>query len=173
MVDVETLSTSPQAVILTIAGVKFVRGEEPTRDVVTTFYRKIDKESCLRVGLTIDPSTEKWWESKPEAVRRECFEGERIPLKKALTDLCEWFKGSTYVWSNGSSFDIPILTTAMTRCNITPPWKFWNIRDCRTAIDFGGVQSREMPKADHNSLNDCFRQIIGVNKAIRNLRLTY
>jgi exodeoxyribonuclease VIII len=74
------------------------------------------------------------------------------------------------MFGNGASFDNVILGEAYKRCGLKVPWNFWNDRCLRTLMDIGGVKSYELPQdKKHNALYDCYRQIVGYNKAMKNL----
>lgn len=56
MLDLETLSTRTNAVILVIAAIKFNRNDpELPLERLQTFYRRIDIQSCVEVGMHTDP----------------------------------------------------------------------------------------------------------------------
>jgi hypothetical protein len=57
-------------------------------------------------------------------------------------------------------------------CDLTPPWKFWNLRDTRTLYDIGKVNLKDFEKSGvpHNSLYDCYKQTLGLHKALENLK---
>ena len=51
-----------------------------------------------------------------------------------------------------------------------PPWVFWDVRDTRTLYDIGKVYVNSLPKGNaHHAVHDCYRQIVGVHRALRNL----
>ena len=55
MIDIETLSTRPNAVILTIGAIKFDRkGPLKKLEEMDQFYVRISKESCELSGMIID-----------------------------------------------------------------------------------------------------------------------
>jgi len=167
MIDLETLSTQYNAVILVIAAIKFEIHEKKEID---HFYERIDINSCKQLGMVECKKTRKWWMNQPKAIRDEAFSGNRSSIFNVLKKFTKWFSGSTYIWSNGSSFDIPILDEAYRRCKLQAPWRFFNIRDVRTLYHLGDIYSNDIPKENmHNALSDCRRQIIGVRLAIENL----
>lgn len=172
MIDIETLSTKNNASILTIGAIKFSRNNNlPDIENCSKFYRRISKDSCDIIGLHTDPNTIDWWNSQSEEAKHEIFTHEnRISLKQALEEFSEWFSNSKCIWSNGSVFDITIMTNAYELCNIEPPWKFWNIRDVRTICDIGKVNLKNIPNHNHhNAISDCYIQIIGIKKALSNI----
>jgi DNA polymerase III epsilon subunit-like protein len=56
MVDLETFGNNSHSVIVSIGAVVFDKN-----GTYETFYRLIDAESCVRVGLKMDVSTVQWW----------------------------------------------------------------------------------------------------------------
>lgn len=156
MIDVETLSTMPNAVIATIAAIKFTRGSrEPPVD---RFYERID----LRFldGFHVCNDTLTWIGRQSYDVQNEILGTDgvkRIELKTALTRFKEWIGSEfVYVWSHGSMFDIVILEHAFRKCDIAHPWKFWNVRDTRTIYDVGKIK---LDRNSHNAIADCENQI--------------
>ena len=103
MLDLETLSTRPNAVILVIGAIKFNRGEKwkdscnkKDLEKLDFFYTRIKIDSCVKAGLHIDPSTQKWWEEQNEESKYEALTNDkRVSLKEALKSFKEWFEGNT------------------------------------------------------------------------------
>ncbi len=172
MLDIETYSTRPNAVILTIGAAKF---NPRTGNSYSSFYRRVDIDSCKKLNMDIDPNTEDWWSIQDEKVRNEAIgkEGIRIPLKQALTELSTYLYGCTYIWAKSPSFDCVILTTAYRLCNMVTPWKFWNERDCRTLYWLAGISNKDVcpENGAHNAVEDCYAQIKGVKMAYDKLLL--
>ena len=174
MLDLETLSTKNNAIILVIGAIKFNRedkwGDNFTVDNISKskkFYKRIKIRSCEEIGLDRDKSTEEWWEKQNDCVREEAFgyEKERIDIKDALLKFSKWFGKSRCIWGNGSIFDITIITEAYNRCGIEVPWKFYNVRDVRTILDINNVRLSEFNNsAKHNALYDCFYQVKALQK---------
>ena len=181
MLDLESLSTRPHAVILVIGAIKFRRGETWSEKPIDLknrdcFYRRIKIDSCVNAGLHIDPQTEKWWSEQDEDVRYDALENpDRVTLKTALREFKDWFGGHhrTKIWGNGSGFDCTILGEAYKRCGMEIPWKFWLERDLRTIMDLGDVRACDLPQYQkHQALWDVYRQIIGFQRAEKNLGLS-
>lgn len=173
MVDLETLSVKNNAIILTIGAIKFQRNKQwPDTYSITDipdkniFYRRINITSCEKIGLHRDPSTESWWKKQDLEAYNEAFgyESERVDIKVALREFSKWFGISTYIWGNGSIFDITILSEAYLRCNLDVPWKFYNVRDLRTILDICNIKSCSLNTNKHNALYDCFFQIKDIQK---------
>lgn len=174
MVDLETLSTSPNACILTIGAVKFCR-RGPVQSLLEsrTFYRRIDVQSCIKLGLDISKETQDWWNTQSKAAQYEAFEHkERVQLKEALVDFARWFRGARHIWSHGDDFDCVILSSAYEACGLDVPWKFWSTRDTRTLFDLANINIRDFPiKEEHHALYDAYRQVLGVRKGLVKLEI--
>jgi DNA polymerase III epsilon subunit-like protein len=162
MIDIETLSTQSNALILTIGAVKFNRTTElPSLENCETFYKRINIESCKVLGMHIDPSTENWWSIQDKKTRYEAIENpDRYPIKDVLKEFSKWYKGSKYIWGHGDDFDCVILTNAYKACKMKVPWQFWNTRDTRTIFDIAGIHVNDVPVTEaHHALHDAYRQV--------------
>ena len=170
MIDLETLSVLPNAVILTIGAVKFIRAG-PTLPLKesTSFYRRVDIQSCLDVGLVTSEDTQKWWKGQSEAVRFEALEcKERICLEQCLNEFSLWFRDVRNIWSHGDDFDCVVLASAYQACELSPPWKYWNTRDTRTLFDLAEIKLPSLPNGQaHHALNDAYHQMVYTKKALR------
>ena len=167
MIDIETLSTRTDATVLTIGAVRFDRHAPPDADP-DTFYRRIDRASCEVLGLHVDPDTEAWWaRQSAEAQHEALHHPERVPLENALRDFAQWVGTSKLVWAKSPDFDCKILETACGRLGVTVPWKFWNVRDVRTAMDLGGVRNSDLQQgSEHTAIGDCLKQVAAVKMAV-------
>lgn len=173
MIDIETMSIKPNALILTIGAIKFNREDEVVNlEDMDTFYRRIQYNEENNNNFHICPDTQKWWDNQHYDAQYEAFHHpERKPLENCLKELLEWFGNSQYVWANGSVFDIPILEHSFRVCGIEIPWKFWNIRDVRTIMDVGNIKKGDInKKGQHMALYDCFWQIKAVQKSFKNIK---
>lgn len=186
MLDLETLSVRPHAVILVIGAIKFNRYEKYSDQMddknlnkLDTFYRRITINSCEEIGLHKDEDTVKWWFNQKDEVKYEALVNpDRVSLQDALKDFSIWFnkenniKNRIYIWGNGSDFDISILGEAYKRCDIKIPWNFWLVRDLRTILDVGNVRMCDLPQTKlHHALYDCYRQIVGLQRSLSNLNM--
>jgi DNA polymerase III epsilon subunit-like protein len=172
MLDLETFGVNSDSAIVVIGALKFTR-DLPHVDIdkMDSFYRKVDSASCEAIGMHIESATVSWWKKQAADIREEVFSGDRIPIKQALSEFSEWYKGGSYIWSQGANFDIPILSTAYRRCGMTEPWSYWSARDTRTLYDVTGLSKKDLPsEGAHNALKDCWRQVYGVKECVNRLR---
>ena len=170
MVDIETLSTRPNATIMSIGAIKFDR-KSPIKKLeeMEQFYIKITRESCEALGMRTDPETVAWWNSQDEAIRYEALENQenRVEIKDALRQFKKWIGRSSIVWGNGDDFDCVILDQAYKECSMETPWKFWNTRDVRTVLDLTKIRACDLPANEkHHPVHDCYRQIWGVKTGL-------
>ena len=172
MIDIETLSTQNNALILTVGAIKFSRAKdiEPL-EKTDNFYRRIDITSCKKLNMDIDNNTVQWWNKQTKEARYEAIENkDRQDIKDVLLELTNFIKNSKYIWANSPNFDCVILENAYRCCELEIPWKFWNLRDCRTIYDLGNTSLKSITaETKHNSLEDCYNQIFCLNKAYKKL----
>lgn len=175
MIDIETLATTPNSAILTIAAVKFNRKDEiKPLEKLDTFYSRIQHGSCQKLGMYVDVETVRWWNLQTTDAKYEAFDNpDRTHIKDSLLKLADFLKGCKCVWANSPNFDCVILENAFKLCEIEVPWKFWNLRDCRTVYDLGKVNLKSFSslKDSHNALNDSYNQIRALLQAFENLKI--
>ena len=175
IIDIETLSTKTNALILTIGAIKFNR-KDCIKDIkeMETFYLRVDIDSCKKLKMDIDNDTIKWWENQDTNISYEALynDKDRINIKDALNKLSLFIKNSKYIWANSPNFDCTILENAFNVCELDIPWKFWNLRDCRTVYDLAKFSLNSLSSSkDHNALNDCHKQYIALKKCFEILKL--
>ena len=86
MIDLETLSTKPNATILTIGGVKFdpYTYAEPSQGM----YFRVDVDSQTTMGRDVQQETVEWWGKQADDVREEALgDGDRIDLKYLIKQI--------------------------------------------------------------------------------------
>lgn len=177
-IDLETLSTSPAAVILSIGAVAVCEESGQQRQ----FYAACSVAS--QQDRKTDASTIDWW-SKQTADAREAFDfarSEDCPtLADGLRRLTEWIGqlGETHevhVWGNGANFDIAILEHAYKELSPFVPWNFRKVRDMRTLYDitlrFGLDIKANTARVGthHNALGDAQFQADVVIESLRQIQ---
>ena len=171
MIDLETLATTPDAVILQIAAVKF----DPFDDYLTRGVGLADLQT-LDIMVDVDsqpdrnvnPETLDWWAQQDPQVQERIFSPDnRVAFKDALMTLHRFvWNSSGRIWCQGTSFYISILEHAYRAIDHPYPWRYWQAMDVRTVMNLYRVP---MPPATHDAMEDCFRQIIGLQKALKGL----
>ena len=168
MVDLETMATTPSAVILTLGAVHF---DPYNAGIIDTLYLKFNIEDQDALKRDVDPGTIAWWAKQDPAIMEEAFglEG-RVPLNDAMDQFHKFAWGCKTFWSHGSIFDLVILENLLRQMNRPIPWDYFRIRDTRTLFDLG--QSPEMPQGSkHNALEDAIRQAVGVQNVYKKLKI--
>lgn len=174
MIDLETLGTNPDCVFISIGAVEF---DPNTGEFGRECYKVLSIQDQESLGRTMTLSTLQWWK-RQSAEARKVLEEAKAPnadlMSSCLTDFKAWLPPSCVVWGNGSTFDIAILENAYTQINLTPRWRFWNVRDVRTIVDLAkGIVERptEVQGTAHNALDDAKHQARYVSRmwiALRN-----
>lgn len=193
MVDVETLSSRPDAALISIGAVWFdpweddlwvwdsppdVYGFDPER----TFSQNITFDSAIQYGH-IKGETVAWWmgakeDSPNQEARDALFTPEPKPLGQVLFEFGQWV-GQTRVkdedplmWSH-ATFDPPVLTFAFEAVKKPMPWKFRAQRDMRTISweAFGPHRMGGIPEdREHIAIWDAWREVFMAQKALQTIR---
>lgn len=154
MIDIETGGKKPGCIVLSIGAVYFDRrGNTGDR-----FYASMGF-NAMPYGHTC-PDTMKWWSEQSEQARADAFGGTEDPRDVAQR-FAKFIKPDCLPWGNGSVFDITILEAWFDAVGVQCPWKFWNVRDVRTAVDLLGINLKLFKREGtfHNALDDCLHQI--------------
>lgn len=150
MIDLETLSTRVDAVILSIGAVKFDENK-----IIDDFYAPVQKGS--QPGRRIDQSTLDWWkEQSPEAFNAAFFDPNAMPLRNALAFLANWVDPDAKIWANSPDFDCSILAHAYGDQGV--PWKFYNTRCLRTMRELAPQVDKPTNTCVHDALADATAQ---------------
>jgi hypothetical protein len=167
MIDLETLSTRPDAMIVSIGAVEF--GPGGLGDV---FYGVVDP---ARSSGHIDPATVAWWMRQSD-LARSIFSQSGDALSATLRALFDFIRANRWVysltpscriWAHGAAFDIPILENAIRREGLVVPWHYRAIRDTRTILDLAGIKVQGSEDSKHLALDDAAAQALAVIEAAR------
>lgn len=149
MLDLETLGNRPGSALVAIGAVKFGNGE-----ILDEFYRRIDAESCVQLGLEMDTSTVMWWLKQADGPRLEITQPGKH-LCEVLMDFSQWVADpDAEMWGNGAAFDNALLAAAYHVAARKAPWKFWNDRCYRTMKNLHPEVPMERGGEHHHALDD-------------------
>ncbi len=160
MIDLETLSTEPDAVVMTIGAVKFdpYTNAEPH----APFYLRCDvEEQSEQLGRRIDDDTIAWWGRQSQEIQDEAFgdQHERVTIDEMTRQLNRWCVGLDYLWCQGPTFDFTILQDLYKNIQKPVAWNYWQIRDSRTLFSLMPRDPRkDIQEQLHNALADCYFQ---------------
>ena len=178
MVDLETLGTDSNAIILTIGAIPFAPDGTHLVEPESYFYEKVNLNSYNEYKnneFSIDWGTLIWWLKQDSEPLREAFlDTPRYPIWDVMQDFVNWINiicdmcgdHNVNIWSHGKDFDVVLLENAFKICNIDCPWDYVDTRDTRTLYALAGVDMNcvGIPggyKA-HNAIGDCLKQIEGI-----------
>lgn len=177
MLDLETLGTGRNSVILSIGAIRF----DPYADTALEcepFYVEFDKHGLAlqqRMGLNIDARTVEWW-MRQSVLARRVFEPAfpKDPVQ-ALQDFAEYVEQvpKTKIWGNGADFDNVLLGDMYEAFSVVRPWSYSRNRCFRTLKGLPGA-----PKllhrygVQHNGRDDAITQAQHLQEIYKWLRLT-
>jgi hypothetical protein len=181
MTDIETLSTLPNAAIITIGAVMFdPRGEDTEESLrpQAQLFGPISFESNEKEGRHISASTIAWWLKQSPEAQAGLFEGNVVPLRAALESFRQWVNNAkpapTRFWAKDPDFDGVILQDAFRDLGLMWPFRFWESRSVRTTMELayppGGLRG-EFPQIGvgvaHNAVDDSIRQALSIQHAYK------
>lgn len=153
--DIETLSTVPNSMILSIGAVAVCKGK-----IVAEFYQNIDPTNFENNGYEASVSTLNWWNSPERAEAKKDLQDDQVPMYTALKLFGQWCKEvkGEQIWGYGSDFDVVILKNAFDKEDIEWPFDFWNHRCLRTLCDVLCIKVPRDKGVHHNAFADAVNQ---------------
>ena len=156
MLDLETMDTTPNSVIVQVGACYFDR---ITGETDEGFLVNIKVSSCLKAGLDVSGDTIEWWFKQSNVSWLENLK----PLYGSLRTLYNYAASCEWVWSH-STFDFPIIMNAYQKVKLDSPFHFRQARDLRTLVDLAGIpykksEDRKDQEDQHNALSDCKYQV--------------
>lgn len=188
MVDLETLGTRQDTIVLEISAVEFNRY---TGEIGEVFDAKLDIDDQLSYRRSLSRETLQWWFKQDEAAIKNVFDdvvgGIKIQTSKALYEFSNFVKrcdnkcNSDFdrrvvkLWGNGSIFDLGILQNMYETCicNVKLPWKFWAVNDVRTIVDLNPDVKKncEFDGTPHCAVDDCKHEIKYLVETLKTIKV--
>lgn len=170
-IDIETLSTRGNAVVLSI-GICFFDDEkwQPFDDIVKNGIELFFCQETQKTdGRHVMASTIEWWEQQGDKAQR-CLNPESPIHPREFYQYFEAFcerSGQNINWvtrnakwvCRGPQFDVAIMESLFFDYNVSPPWKYYKVRDIRTWLECHGLEDNLKLKKPanmvaHNALHD-------------------
>jgi hypothetical protein len=172
MVDLETLDTQQSAAIVSIGAIVFDPRANGIQDE-HHFSVTIDQKSNEAHGRTVSQDTLDWWSVQSQEAQDNTFNGPHTEFSTAIRFFCHWVNGlqptCTRIWAKDPDFDVAILRHACQKLNLFFPFKFWEARSCRTAMEMaypeGDFPQMAMDGPKHDSLADAKLQAMEIQHA--------
>ncbi len=179
MVDIETFSTNPKAVVTQIAMVPFTKDEVFHTKALNVY---VEIQPQLDVGREVNANTLLFWLEQSEHARTELADGLKrysVSPRDAMTKVFTWpslmletnWKSIAGVWSKSPQFDITILESLFRDFGREAPWtkKFRTVRDVRAYADFlpADHKSADLTGFEHEAVYDCLKQIETVQAVMK------
>lgn len=151
MVDLETLGTAPDSIIVSIGAVVFDE-------------RGIQDEGSWNLHLDqperhLDINTMKWWMQQSDEARKVFANRETVALRHALEELALQFDKETRIWSYGANFDEVLLANAYHQIGRGTPWSYKHVRCLRTVRAMYKDVTVVEQGTKHNALDDARWQV--------------
>ena len=166
VLDIETLSLRPNALVLSVSAIGF-----NPMEITTNFSNNSTLDILLNLddqpNRDINDDTVSWWSRQNPIIQKKVFGEEgRISVVEAIDQITKFCWLKDRIWIQGPTFDVPVLNNLFEEYGKGLPWAYHTIRDSRTLLDLIPIESES---ATHDSLADCIRQAIMIQKALSGL----
>jgi hypothetical protein len=150
MLDIETFSTQPNALVVSVGVVNLWNDE--------SFFARLDLTG--QQNRHIDPNTVLWWMQQSEEAQAHLHEKPHISLTEQLYEFVDFLGYKPIMWAKPVSFDCVIMETLLTENNIKIPW-FHRDKRCVHSIrsQHDNWQKDDVPMTAHHPVEDCRSQI--------------
>jgi hypothetical protein len=167
MLDLETMSSRPNAAIASIAAVAF----DPSliysvEDFKDKFYVNVDLNQ--QPYRHFDGNTIYWWLKQDKAASDQLLSNVVLP-DQALQAFTDWYKkvDGKATWAYGATFDHVVLQTMFNDRLMQNPIHYRNQLCMRTIVRLFQRKRPEIPGlVAHNALDDCIVQAIWLQECI-------
>lgn len=162
MLDLETLSSESNAVIISIGAVFFdMTGVSGTG---REYYRVLKTDVQQARGARVSQDTLAWWAKQSEEARAVFDAPNKLEADDALDEFAEWIGPNRYVWGNGADFDNVILGNLYKLYGKKAPWSYGGNRCFRTIKNIvtrdKGSRLPDRTGTHHNALDDAKYQAL-------------
>lgn len=165
MIDIETLGTECDALVLSVGMVHFT----PDGVVPNSEYYALLRIEDQTKTRSLTASTIRWWMMQSEEARKAVFDESNttsIHVSTLWSNLNANLATTKNVWARGPHFDLTILESLFIQNGLSAPWRYYAPRDSRTILDF--LPADHMPERHgtaHNALDDAYYEAQCVAKA--------
>ena len=178
MIDLETLSTFPNAAVIAI-GVVIRDDSSLSHKQARSWF--IDRD---RVIGHEDQATIDWWNAQDPRVRNQVFGGHQHP-HEVLVELNGFLRSNGITpertddvrcYASPAMFDFPILRHQYQQLEIIPAWS-WRTERCLSTMmkeikDHFGIEIRDVhPELKHHPVHDCLSQFRELDACFEELSL--
>ncbi|KFC64019.1 exonuclease [Bosea sp. LC85] len=163
-IDLETLSSAPDAAIVAIGACTFAT-DGSTLAARRVFRQAVHPDTSQKAGGRIDALTVVWWMGQSTEARQAWTLAPARSIQSALQQFALWclpeFDGERVrVWGNGAGFDNVILRGAYDRCEVSPPWRHQDDRCYRTLKNLRPDIAYEQTGTAHEAADDAVSQAL-------------
>lgn len=157
MLDIETLGTSTDSIVIQVAMVKFDRNG----NIGESLSVNLNRDEQLRLGLGYSQSTLDWWNRTNPDLLKSLLTENVNDLAEGLAKISGFIGRNDYLWCH-ATFDAPILNNLFEAVGMKAPWGYKNVRDIRTLVDLTNLNLNDYnwtAEKTHDALDDCKFQI--------------
>ena len=167
MMDIETLSTDSNGVIVSISAVQFSMADG---ELGAEFETGLKLNQQIDKGAIMDPDTVVWWLGQPKEAQTMLLGLDARDVSVALEDFNRWLtilyptwaeQKDVKLWGNGSNFDNVLVRNLYKRHGVKFILPYWCDNDVRTLVSYLNIDTRDYTfvGTKHYGIDDCKHQI--------------
>lgn len=164
MLDIETLGTGSNSLVLSIGAVEFSLSGNTFRQFSINLPIL---EQIVNPTVDIDMETIKWWKAQSaEAKALLLYKKPCRSVKGGLIAFCDFIKQfeNPLIWGNGCTFDNVIMRNLFKSFSVVFPTAYYTDMDVRTIIQLAGHErvkelTGKFTGTKHDAIADCLHQV--------------
>lgn len=164
MLDIETLGTSSNSLVLSIGAVEFSLSGATFRQFSINLPVL---EQIINPAVEVDMDTIKWWKSQSEEAKKALLSKKPSKtVKEGLLAFAGFIKAfeNPLLWGNGCTFDNVILRNLFKSFNLEFPTPYYSDMDVRTIVNVCGYEkvnqlAGKFEGTKHDVIADCLHQV--------------
>lgn len=175
MLDIETLGTGSNSLVLSIGAVEFNLAGDTFRQFQITLPVL---EQIINPTVELDMDTIKWWKTQSEEAKKSLLNKKPSKTVKegliAFYDFIKTFENPV-IWGNGCTFDNVIMRNLFKSFNLHFPTPYYADMDVRTIVQLADYEkvnklTGKFTGTKHDAIADCLHQVKLVSNGYKLLR---
>lgn len=183
MIDIETLGTGSNAVMISLAAIRF---NPRTGETFETFEGFLNIDDSVKLGKKVTEGTIMWWfsqEDKAIKTLMKKYKNNVDSVENILNKFHEWLikvspknkKGDPdfYIWGNGPGLDLGIVKNYYHKSGMSEPWFFGKETCVRSIVRFNPKlkYNQKFEGVAHDGIDDCKHQIKYVSNILKTIQV--
>lgn len=170
-IDIESLATSRDAIIVSVGICKFSLESGVISDHK---YWELNLRQQEKMGRKLSTDCIRWWSGQSKEALAAINNNNRVPLETFVKEFNDFIKDPGFYWSKGTNFDLELITNLYEQLGQYAPFKYSKWADARVMYLLGNrlqITPKDIERTGaHNALDDALYQTKVVCEVYRQIK---